>query len=807
MLVGGWVSEIFLAKIVKEPVMSNLSFIGKRIPKMDAPEKLTGESVYIQDLSLPKMLYGKIKRSEYSHAIIKNIDVSKAEKLPGVKAVLTRDNFPVKNFKIGFMQDNPPVKTDKVRQFRDEIAAVAAISEDIAEEACKLIDVEYEPLEGVYDPVEAMKDSAPTIHDTDFRGNPIKNNVLPVKWHIEHGDVEEYKKKAKYIVENTYKTGWAHHCCMGTTGIIANFDLNNNLTVHLPTQIPNLVQNDFNMLLKGLGLKNKNIRVVIPTIGGAFGNKLDTHCYEYIAVILSWMTRKPVKILFDRAEEFLSMAPRQPSIIKISQGCDENGKLLFREAEAILDNGAYTSWGATTPSVMFVPMSSLYKVKSFKFHAKCVYTNNIYSQAFRGYGNPQASFAIESNIDELAKEAGIDPVELRLINANKPGEVTPMGLKITSCSLKECIEEVKKELNYSEKREKGKGVGVASLIHVGGAARIYRSDGHGMMLRVDDFGKVFIYTGAAEIGQGSETVIAQTIGEVLGVFPEDVKIVRHDTDVCPWDVGTHASRQMYVSCKAGIRCAKQAKEKILRYASKFMKDEVMKKNKKNNEFNGEYLDLLFDADNLEIKHRKIYLKNFPELTEYYVDFDKILRRIHFRGNKTGNMIVTETFFEPDTDMLHPKTSKGNLSETYAFAAHGAEVEVDNETGEIKILKFVAAHDVGRAMNPMLLEGQIYGGVMQGIGFALYENMILQNGKILNPDFLDYKIPTIMDTPEIKIKLIENGDPKGPFGAKGIGEIGLIPVSPAIANAIDNAVGVRIRELPVTCEKILDNLNQ
>ncbi len=785
---------------------SNYSFIGKRIPKKDAPEKLTGEAEYIQDLNFSKMLFGKIKRSEFAHAVIKHIDTSKAEKLPGVKAVLTRDNFPAENFKIGFMKDNPPIKTDKVRQFRDEVAAVAAISEDIAEEACSLIKVEYEPLKGVFGVEEATEEGAPVIHDTDFRGNPIQNNILPVRWHIEHGSIEDSRKKAKYVVESVYKTGWAHHCCMGTTGIIAMFDLNNNLTVHLPTQIPNLVQNDFNFLLKALGLKNSSTRVIIPTVGGAFGNKLDTHCYEYIAVILAWMTKKPVRILFDREEEFLAMAPRQPSVIKITQGCDENGKLLFRDASALLDNGAYTSWGATTPSVMFVPMSSLYKVESFRFSATCVYTNNIYSQAFRGYGNPQASFAIESNIDELAKEAGMDPLDMRILNANEPGETTPMGLKITSCSLKECLLSVKDELKYGEKREKVRGIGIASLIHVGGAARIYRSDGHGMMIRIDDFGKVFVYTGAAEIGQGSETVIAQTVAEVLGVLPEDVNIVRHDTDVCPWDVGTHASRQMYVSCKAAIRCCKDAKNKILEYAAKFMKDEVLKKNKKNVDFNNEYLELLFDKENLEIRNRKIFLKQYPELRDYAISFDKILRRIHFRGNKSGNMIVSETFFEPDTEMLHPETSKGNLSETYAFAAHGAEVTVDKETGEVELLNFVAAHDIGKAMNPLLLEGQIYGGVMQGIGFALYESMVLKQGKIMNRDFLDYKIPTIMDTPDIKIKLIEKSDPKGPFGAKGIGEIGLIPVSPAIANAVADAVGVRIRELPITCEKVLEKLN-
>ncbi len=781
---------------------NEFSFIGKRLPKIDAPEKLTGEAIYIQDLKRPKMLYGKIKRSEYSHALIKNIDISKALKVAGVKALLTRDTNPAKNFKIGFMKDNPIIKSDKVRQYRDEVAAVAAISEDVAEEAISLIKVEYEPIESVFDPFEAMKDGAPSIHDFDSNGKPIKNNTLPVKWKFEHNNIEEYIKKSKYIVEGRYETSWAHHCCMGTTGVIAEFDHQNNLTVYMPTQIPNLAQNDFTDLLHSLALKDKNVRVVTPTIGGAFGNKLDTHCYEHIAVILAWMSKKPVKILFDRTEEFIAMAPRQPSVITISHGCDANGKLTFRKADAILDNGAYTSWGATTPSVMFVPMSSLYRVPAVAFQAKCIYTNNIYSQAFRGYGNPQATFAIESSIDELATKIGIDPIEFRLLNANETGDTTPMGLQISSCGLKECINTVKKELDWDKKRVKNRGVGIAALIHVGGAARIYRSDGHGMILRLDDFGKVYIYTGATEIGQGSETVISQTVSEILGVFPEDIKIIRHDTDICPWDVGTHASRQMYVSCKAAIRCSTEAKNKILEYATLFMKDEVIKKNRENKNFKGDLLHLLSIKDELDIKNRSIFLKRSSEEIDYHIPLDKILRRIHFRGSKDGNMIVTETFFEPDTDMLNPTKSKGNISETYVFAAHGVEVEIDDETGEVKILKFVAAHDVGKAMNPMLLEGQIYGGVMQGIGFALYEQMILQNGKIMNPDLLDYKVPTFMDTPEINIKLIEKGDPLGPFGAKGIGEIGLIPVAPAIGNAIKNAVGVRINSLPFTCEKLM-----
>jgi xanthine dehydrogenase molybdenum-binding subunit len=779
------------------------SFIGRRIPKQDAPEKISGRAAYINDLTLPNMLYGKIKRSAHAHARILNIDVSKAARLPGVKAILTRESNPAKDFRIGFIQDNPPIKIDKVRQFRDEVAAVAAVDAATAAYACELIEVEYEPLPGVFDPLAAQAEDAPLIHERDFRGNPIRNNLLPVSWHIADGDLDTWRSRSKYVVENTYTTGWAHHCCLGTTGVVAEFDYHRNLTVHLPTQIPFLVQNDLNKLLRALGLKNKNTRVITPTIGGAFGNKLDTHCYEYIAVLLAFMAGRPVKIMFDREEEFVAMAPRQPTIITIAQGCDENGRLTFRQARAVLDNGAYTSWGATVPSVMYVPMSSLYRVPAVDFSAVCVYTNNIFSQAFRGYGNPQASFAIESNLDELAVEAGIDPLEMRLLNANRPDETTPMGLKVSSCGLQECLEAVRDRLDWNQPRPANRGVGVAALVHVGGGARIYKSDGHGMMLKIDDFAKVSVMTGAVEIGQGSETAIAQTVAEIIGLLPEDVTVIRHDTAICPWDVGTHASRQMFLSCKAAIACASDAREKILEYAARYMADEVKRQNRKNPDFSSDLMGLLEAPENFAIHRRMVYLKDFPEREEYRVPVDVLLRRAHYRGGPGAEMIMTRAFYEPDTEMMDARTAKGNISETYVFAAHGVEVEVDPGTGRIEILCFVAAHDVGRALNPLLLEGQIYGGVMQGVGYALHEDMILDAGRIMNPDLLDYKIPTMLDGDfPLEVVIIETHDAHGPFGAKGIGEIGIIPVAPAIANAVAAATGTRLRQLPLNCEKVL-----
>ena len=755
--------------------MDGLQIIGKRIPKRDAPQKVTGSAVYIQDLKIPGMLYGKILYSKYPHARILKLDTSKAEKLPGVRAVVTATDIPA-TFRIGVMKDNPPLKTGKVLSTRDEIVAIAATTPEIAEEALSLIDVEYEELPGIFDPLEAMKEGAPLIHEE------MKSNVLKMPWKLVCGDVEAAKKESAFIVEDTFSTPWVTHCCLGTSGCIAQFDTNNNLTMYSNTQIPSLAQNDYIDALAAFGLKNKRVRIVQSVIGGGFGSKLDTYAYEYIAILLARKTRKPVKIIFSREEEFFATSPSQCTITKISHGCDKEGKLTFREIDMILDNGAYTSWGATTPSVMMMPISSLYKVPNIKYVAKCVYTNNTYSQAMRGYGNPQATFAIESSLDQLAEKAGIDPYELRLKNANEPGEITPQHFKITSCGMKECIDEVVKRLNWKEKKGKGgnRGVGMASLIHVGGGARVYKSDGCGTIIKMDDFGKVDVFTGSTDIGQGSETIIAQIVAEVLGISIDDVNVVNNDTDVCPWDVGAHASRTTFVAGNSALGAAKKIKAQILEVAAKLLEEDPASLDIKNG--------VVFSTKNNE--------KNTP--------LGKALRKLHYTAG--GKMLMAEYFYDPANENFD-KEFKGNLSVSYAYGAHGVEVEVDKETGQVKILNYIAAHDVGKAINPLLLEGQIYGGGLQGIGYALGEKMIYEKGRLMNGNFLDYKMPTAKDVPPVQAVIIESDEQDGPFGAKGIGEPGLVPTAPAIANAIYDAVGVRIKDLPITPEKILKALKE
>ena len=528
-------------------------------PRRDAIDKVTGRAAYIQDLKVPGMLYGKILRSKYPHARIVRIDTSRAKKLLGVRAVITADDVP--QIRYGFMKDQPVLKSGKVRSYRDEVAAVAATTPEIAEEAIGLIQVEYEALPGVFDPIEAMKPDAPLVHEEN------KGNVLRLPWNLVAGDVEEARKSSAFVAEDSFSVTWVTHCCLGTEGIIADFDLRNNLTVHRNTQIPSLAQRDFQDALRVMGIKDGKVRIIKPTIAGGFGSKLDTYGFEYIAILLAYVTRKPVKIQKTREEEFRYTSTRQPAVIRIAQGCDATGKLTFRDMSMILDNGAYTSWGATTPSVMMMPISSLYKVPNVRYEAKCVYTNNTWSQAMRGYGNPQATFAIESNLDQLAEAAGMDPLEFRLLNANEPGEVTPQRFKVTSCGMKECIQEVAKRLDWKNRRKAGKtpgrGMGMASLIHVGGGARVYKSDGCGTIVKVDDFGRVDVFTGATDMGQGADTVISQLVAEEMGVLPEDVNIIDRDTDVCPWDVGAHASRTTFVAGNSAVMAAKKVKEKIL----------------------------------------------------------------------------------------------------------------------------------------------------------------------------------------------------------------------------------------------------
>jgi xanthine dehydrogenase molybdenum-binding subunit len=620
--------------------------------------------------------------------------------------------------------------------------------------------------------------------------------------------VDKAREASAFVSKDTFRTQWVHQTCMGTSGGIAEFDTNDNLIFRSVTNVPFGGKDRLDMFLRNVGIKGRT-RILTPHVGGSFGSKLDTDIYEFILVLLAWKTRCPVKIIFTRQEEFTASPPRQPVIATVEQGCDTEGRLTFRNVEMILDNGAYTSWGATTPSVMMIPISSLYRVPNVHFQAKCVYTNNVYAQAMRGYGNPQATYVVERSMDQLAEAARVDPLDFRRINANGPYESTPMGLRITTCPMRECLNEVQTRLNWREKKGKrnGRGVGVSSFLHVGGGARVYLSDAQGIILKVDDDGIISVITGATDQGQGSETIIAQMVAEATGLRPEDVSIFQGDTEICPWDVGTHASRHAFMAGHAILIAGAEVKRKVLDLAARWMaaliQQDLKRKARIDADFKPPALDLTICADpsNLDISNGVIFLKDDPDNPLFRFQAPQILRKAHMVGTGKGEMVIAEAFYDPPNEMLD-REGKGNVSCCYTFGAHGVEVEVDRETGHVTIINYVAAHDVGRAINPMLVEGQIYGATVMGAGYALTEEMRVSQGRVMNPNLLDYKILTAKDEIPIQTILIEPIEPAGPFGAKGIGEPACVPVAPAIANAVYDAVGVWIKDLPITPEKVL-----
>jgi 4-hydroxybenzoyl-CoA reductase alpha subunit len=750
----------------------DFSFVGKRVSKLDAPAKVTGQVVYGHDMKLPRMLYGKILRSAYPHARLVSIDTSKAKALPGVKAVITAEDIP--DVKIGWARDNPVLKSGKVRSIRDEIAAVAAIDEDTAQEALELIEVEYEELPGVFDPEEAMRAGAPVIHAE------APNNIQEkMRQSYFHGDVQKGFAESDVVLEDRFRMPFVTHCCMGTCFCLASLGPSGDLTMWSSTQMPFLYQRDLSM---AVGIPAHKIRVIKAAIGGAFGSKLDMYPFEPICVFLAQKTGRPVRITFTREEEFVSSPTRQPVICDIKSGAKKDGTLTARQVSMILDNGAYSSWGSTTPLVMMQTISSLYRVPNVKYDVVVAYTNNLYSGAMRGYGNPQATYVVECHIDMLAHELGMDPQELRLKNANQSGDVTGQGVKVTSCGLTDCLERAAESVSWKEKRGKpgNRGVGMASMIHVGGGARIYPSDGCGSTVKVDDFGKVTVITGSTDMGQGSETILAQIVAEELGVPVGNITVVNTDTDITPWDVGAHASRTTFVAGNSARLAAADAKRQILQAAAENLGENV---------------------DDLDMKDGKVFHKGEPE---EWIPFEKMVRGKHFRPD--GDVILARGWYEPPTER-QDKEFRGNISAAYGFATQAIEVEVDTDTGEVTVLKIAAAHDVGRAINPMAVEGQIQGGISMGLGYGLYEELVVQDGKVLNPNFADYSLPTVLDMPEIEPIIIETDDPAGPFGAKGMAEPACIPTAPAIANAVYDAVGVRIKDLPITPEKVLRALKE
>ena len=752
--------------------MDEYSVIGKRLPRIDAIEKATGTAKYLGDLKIPGMLYGKILRSPYAHAKILRVDTSKAESLKGVRAVVTgKDTQGLRLCVIPHLANKTPLAEDRVRFIGDEIAAVAADSEEIAEEALDLIEVEYEELPGVFDPLEAMKPGAVKIHE---KGN--------VAIHISraYGDVDKAFQESDYVFEDRFETQAQLHCCLEPHGCIVHFDRLGTLTVWITTQVPHPYRK---MLADLLKMPMNKVRVIKVFMGGGFGGRFEMDPMEIIAYFLSRKAERPVRIINTQDEQFTTGRTRYPMVIDIKTGVKKDGTMVAREVKVVTDNGAYNSHGITITMGVGTKCTYLWSLPNVRYEADVVFTNKVYGGAFRGYGNPQITFAIESQMDMISEKLGMDVKDVCLKNANYSGQVTCMGHKVTSCALKDCIEKAAETVGWKEKRrtQGDRGVGMASLMHTGGGVRLLFGDCNlsDVFIKMNNDGTIDLASGMAEIGQGSDTALAQIAAEELGIKVSDVNVITGDTWTTPQCLGAWGSRELFVAGNAAKKAALELKQKLLEEASRMLGVRV---------------------EELVAKDRKVSVRRNPEKS---ASIAQVATACYNRGRILAGR---GCYDDPTTYIPDANTGYGGVP-TYGFGTHAIEVEVDRKTGRVKVLNYVAVHDVGKVINPLLAEGQIEGAGLQGLGYALSEGLAWEEGIVLNPNFQDYRILYINDTPRIKSVMIESGDPDGPYGAKGLGEPGMVPTAAAIANAIYDAVGVRIKSLPITPEKILMALKE
>lgn len=759
--------------------MTEFSILGKRFTSVNVMDKVTGDAKYASDIKLPGMLHGKFLRSPHAHARIVKIDVSKAISLPGVRAVITRKDLP--QIKYGpVIQDQYALAIDKVFHVGAEVAAVAAIDEEIAKEAVSLIDVEYEELSPLFHPVEAMEPDAPMIHEAE-------NNIayhMPLRF----GDVEEGFKSSDRIFENEFRTHSTQHCCMETQGCVADFDKKGKLKVWANTSTPfGLARH----LALTLGMPAGDIRIIRPYSGGSFGSKSDYPPHFTCAAFLSKVTSRPVRFVLNREEEFTASVIRHAFYIKLKTGVSKNGKIKAVAANVVVDNGAYSSYGPLVAMQAALMLVSLYRDMALSFDVSLVYTNKVRAGAMRGFGTAQIIFAAESQIDIIANALQLSPEEVRVKNMVKPGDVTPCGWKIDSCGLEECLKAVidKSEWKLKRSRDKGQfgedkrfkyGIGMAMFMHHCGFKGGY-SDSSSMFVKVRDDNKVYVISGASDVGQGSDTVIAAIVAEILGLKLEDIVVAPVDTFYSPLDMGSYASRVTVHAGNAAKLAALDLRNQLFEVLSR--------------KFGAK-------ADQLEAKDGHIYVRNDPDKR---VSFGEAY--IACQADGRGMDLLGKGTYDPPTEPMDPRTGISNYSIAYPFGALVAEVEVDTATGIVSVKKLTAAHDLGRVISQNNAEGQVEGANLMGMGYALTEETTWEKGEIKNPSFVDYRILTAKDIPEMETIFVETVDPHCPFGAKGHSEAGLVPIAPAIANAVYDAVGVRITDLPITPSKVLNALEE
>ena len=766
------------------------SIIGQSLPKIDAWAKVVGETKFADDLLMSRMAHGKLLRSPHPHALIKRIDTTRARALPGVYAVITGHDLPRVKFGIlPVSQDEEALCVDKVRMVGDAVAAVAAVDEEAAERATELIEVEYEPLRPLMSIEDSLAHPEVRIHEYGDRPNVHKAVAL------QFGDVEAAFGAAALVREDVFFFEGNTHLAMEQHSAVAQWGADGKLTLWSSTQTPHYVHR---LLAKILDLPQAHIRVVAAPVGGGFGGKLDPFAHEIAACKLSQLCGRPVKITLTREEVFYVHRGRHPVLMWVKTGFTKDGAITGMHFRSWLDGGAYGSYGVASTFYTGALQTVTYKIPVYKFEGARVFTNKPPCGPKRGHGTPQPRFAMECQIDKAAEQLGLDPADMRRRILVEPFTKTANHLTVTTIGLGECIDKVVDASGWRDKasryraaaevatpkplwqprRRRGVGIACSSYMTGAGTAIYWNSMPHsGVVLRADRSGGVTVLCGATDIGQGSDSILAYLVAEVLGLDPKDVHVHPADTSLTPVDLGSYSSRVTLMCGQAAIQAAERLRTVIFKAVA---------------------AKLEVDAAALAARERKV---GVPDDWDKAVDFARAVEL----GEAMHGVLAFAGSYAPPKRAGKYKGGGVGPSPCYSYSACVVELSVDEDTGEVELHDVWIAHDIGRALNPLLVEGQVEGSVYMGIGEAVMEAQVFRKNVHKAPSMLEYKSPTTLETPEIHTMLVETDDPEGPFGAKEAGQGPLLPVMPAIANAIYQAVGVRVDEIPITAEKVLKGL--
>lgn len=758
---------------------SGLRVVGKAHRKVDAVSKVTGATKFADDLALARMLYCKLLRSPHPHARILRVETAKAERLDGVKAVLTGKDLPIPFGILPVSQDEHALCVDRVRFIGDPVAAVAATSEEIATAALDLIEVEYELLREIGSPAEALAHPEPRIHDYGDAGNLHK--VI----NLEFGDVEEGFAAADLVREDLFFFEGNTHLPMEQHAALADWSADGKVTLWSSTQTPHYVHR---ALAQVLELPAARIRVIATPNGGGFGGKSDPFSHEIVVAKFAMLTGRPVKITLTREEVFYCHRGRHPTLMWVKTGVTKDGAITGMHFRSLLDGGGYGSYGVASTYYTGALQTVTYQVPRYKFQGARAFTNKPPCGPKRGHGTPQPRFALEVHLDKLAEQLGLDPAELRLAHLQPPDSLTANYLRVGSMGLGQCIRKVTEGAGWKEKFRKlpvGKGVGLACSSYLSGAGLpIYwnHMPHSGVQLKCDRSGGVTVFCGSTDIGQGSDSILAYITAEVLGVDPFDIRVVTADTDLTPVDLGSYSSRVTLMSGNAALQAAERAREIILPHAAK-------------------QLDV--PAHRVAFADGRVFDVEDPERGMSFAE------AVQAAESVVGTVGTVGSYTPPKSAARYRGAGVGP-SPAYSYSACIAEVDVDPATGIVRVPKIWVAHDVGRCINAAAVIGQVEGSIYMGLGEALMEEMAYrENRHVVHkiPSLLEYKSPTTLEMCDVVTYLVEDPDPNGPYGAKEVGQGPLLPVMPAVANAVYDAVGVRIDEVPITPEKVLKALRR